>query len=41
MAKVTLNQLMEVLQGGIGDLVFRQRPDGTIIISGAPHYRKG
>lgn len=40
MAKVTLNQLLEILQGGIGNLVFRQMPDGTIIISGAPRYNK-
>lgn len=40
MAKVTLNQLLHVLQGGIGDWVFRQMPDGTIIISGAPRYHK-
>jgi len=40
MAKVTLNQLLEVLQGGIGKLVFRQMPDGTIIISGAPRHNK-
>ena len=40
MAKVTLNQLLEMLQGGIGGLVFRQMPDGTIIISGAPHYHR-
>lgn len=41
MAKITMNQLVEALQGGVGKLVFRQRPDGTIIISGAPSYRKG
>jgi hypothetical protein len=40
MAKVTLNQLLKMLQGGIGDLVFRQMPDGTIIISGAPRHNK-
>jgi hypothetical protein len=41
MAKLTLNQIFELLRGGIGDLVFRRRPDGTIIVSGAPIYRKG
>jgi hypothetical protein len=41
MAKVTMNQLLEVLRGRIGGLVFRQRPDGRTIISGAPRYRKG
>jgi hypothetical protein len=40
MAKVTLNKLLEMLQGGIGKLVFRQMPDGTIIISGAPRHNK-
>ena len=40
MAKVTLNQLLEMLQGGIGGLVFRQMPDGTIIISGAPRHNR-
>lgn len=41
MAKVDINQLMAVLQGSIGDLVFRQRPDGSIIVSRAPLFRKG
>ena len=40
MAKVTLNQLLELLRGGIGGLVFRQMPDGTIILSGAPRPDK-
>ncbi len=40
MAKVTVNQLLELLQGGIGGLVFRQMPDGTIIPSGAPRPNK-
>ena len=40
MAKVTVNQLLELLQGGIGGLVFRQMPDGTIILSGAPRPNK-
>ena len=40
MAKVTLNQLIELLRGGIGGLVFRQMPDGTIILSGAPRPDK-
>ena len=37
---MTLNQLLELLRGGIGDLVFRQMPDGTIILSGAPRPNK-
>ena len=40
MAKVTFNQLIELLRGGIGGLVFRKRPDGTIIVSGAPRSNK-
>jgi hypothetical protein len=38
MPKVRLNQLLDSIRGGIGNLVFRQRPDGTIIISGAPLF---
>lgn len=41
MAKVDINQLMVVLQGSVGDLVFRPRPDGSIIVSRAPRPRKG
>jgi hypothetical protein len=40
MAKVTLNKLLEVLSGAVGGLVFRQRPDGTIILSGSPRHNK-
>jgi len=40
MAKVTINKLLEALSGAIGGLVFRQRPDGTIILSGAPRHNK-
>jgi hypothetical protein len=40
MAKVTFNQLIELLRGGIGGLVFRKRPDGATIVSGAPRYNK-
>lgn len=40
MAKVTFNSLLEVIRGSIGKLVFRKRPDGTVIISGAPRYEK-
>jgi len=28
--------LMDLIRGSIGKLVFRARPDGTIILSGAP-----
>lgn len=41
MAILTLNQLLEAIRGKIGGLVIRRRPDGALIISGAPHYRKG
>jgi hypothetical protein len=41
MAKVRINQLMDLIRGSIGRLVFRVRPDGTVILSGAPRYRKG
>ncbi len=40
MAKVTFNQLLDRMRGHIGGLVFRQRPDGTIITSQSPRYRK-
>ncbi len=41
MANVTLDQVLKTLRGKIGDLVYRSRPDGRIIVSGKPHYRKG
>jgi hypothetical protein len=41
MAIVTLNQMLDVIRGGVGKLVMRRRPDGTLILSGAPIYRKG
>ena len=43
MAKINLNKMLEAIRGHIGRLVFRVRPDGTVILSGAPHYkgRKG
>lgn len=41
MASMTLNQLIEILRGKLGHLVFRQRPDGKVIVSSTPHYRKG
>jgi hypothetical protein len=40
MAKITFNQLLDAIRGGIGNLVMRQRPDGTIILSGAPQVNK-
>jgi C4-dicarboxylate-specific signal transduction histidine kinase len=40
MAKMTLNRIVEALWGKLGDLVYRQRPDGTIIVSGTPEQNK-
>src|SRR6187402_280694 len=33
MAKINLNKLFDELRGKIGNLVFRRRPDGTLIVS--------
>lgn len=41
MARVSVHQLFDMLRGGIGGLIFRHRPDGMVIVSGKPHYRKG
>ena len=38
MAKVTTNELIKGLRGAIGGMVFRQMPDGSILVSAAPHY---
>ena len=40
MAKTTWNRIIETLRGKLGDLVYRQRPDGTVIVSGTPRYNK-
>ena len=40
MAKTTLNRIIEALRGKLGNLIYRQRPDGTIIVSGVPLYNK-
>jgi hypothetical protein len=39
MAFIDLNKLFEDLRGTIGDLVFRRRPDGKVIVSGKPRYK--
>lgn len=39
MAKV--NKLLELLSGKIGGLMVRQMPDGSIVISRVPTYKKG
>jgi hypothetical protein len=40
MAKVDLSKLFKNLRGRIGGLVFRRMPDGSIVVSGAPTYKK-
>jgi len=38
MPKVTMNQLIEAFHGKLGDLVFRQMPDGSVVVSRVPRY---
>lgn len=38
MAKVRMNHLMKALSGSIGGLVFRQMPDGSVLVSKAPDF---
>ena len=40
MAKVDLNKLVKSLHGKVGDLVFRQMPDGSIVVSSAPQKKR-
>jgi hypothetical protein len=40
MAKVKMNELMRALSGQIGGLVFRQMPDGSVLVSAAPNFRR-
>ncbi len=40
MAKVDLNKLIKALHGKVGDLVFRQMPDGSIVASSAPKKKR-
>jgi len=39
MAKADKNKFVASLRGSLGGLVIRQMPDGTVIVSTAPHYR--
>jgi hypothetical protein len=41
MAIITVNQMLDVIRGGVGKLIIRRRPDGMLILSGAPKYGKG
>jgi len=40
MAKAKLSKLIEELRGEIDGLIFRQMPDGSIVVSRAPNYKK-
>lgn len=40
MAKVTMNHLMKAFSGSIGGLVFRQMPDGSVLVSKAPDFSR-
>ena len=40
MAKADLNKLVNSLRGRVGDLVFRQMPDGSIVVSSAPKKKR-
>ncbi len=40
MAKVKINKLIAELRGEIDGLIFRQMPDGSIVVSKAPKRKK-
>ena len=40
MAKIMINPLIQGLSGKLGDLVYRQRRDGTMVVSAAPKFKK-
>ena len=40
MAKVDLNKLIQSIHGKVGDLVFREMPDGSIVVSKVPTRKK-
>ena len=40
LAKVKMNELMTELSGQIGGLVFRQMPNGDLLVSAAPNFRR-
>lgn len=40
MAKVASNELMKALKGAIGGLVFRQMPDGSVVVSLRPDFSR-
>jgi hypothetical protein len=41
MARVRLDKIIKAIRGKVGGLIFRLMPDGSIVVSNAPHYRKG
>lgn len=40
MPKAIMNELFKSFRGKLGDLVFREMPDGTVVVSRAPKHRK-
>lgn len=40
MAKVIMNQLTKAFRGSIGGLVFRQMPNGSVLVSRAPDFSR-
>ena len=40
MAKIQINKLLETIRGRVSKMYIRQRPDGTLILSGVPRYKK-
>jgi hypothetical protein len=40
MPKVIMNQLIKALRGAIGGLVFRQMPDGSVLVSRSPDFSR-
>ncbi len=41
MARARLDKIIKAIRGKVGGLIFRLMPDGSIVVSSAPHYRKG
>lgn len=40
MAKVVMNELMKALKGKLGDLVYRQMRDGSVVVSLSPDFSR-
>jgi len=41
MARARLDKIIKAIRGKVGGLIFRLMPDGSIVVSSAPHSRKG